>query len=159
MAGHNHPLMQVQTLNPRDETSARQLHALWTLAHAQESALLGMRHFLPLERTLQDLQASEQLFLGAMQETCLLGALSLAPDDEPAQTQITALLVHPMHQRRGIARALVKKALDLGGDISVVTGARNAPALALYQGLGCEPYRWGTLGAQELPMVKLRRQA
>ena len=55
--------------------------------------------------------------------------------------------MHPDHQRQGIARRLMRDALQRGAGLmfSVVTGAANRPALALYQGLGFVPYRQGVL--------------
>jgi ribosomal protein S18 acetylase RimI-like enzyme len=40
---------------------------------------------------------------------------------------------------------------------AVATTALNAPALRLYRSLGFVEYRYGTIGAEGLGLVKLRR--
>lgn len=123
-------------------------------AHAQETQ--------PLDATLRtapQMPSSADCCLGAFTGGRLAGVLAFAPDDEPGQFIVRVLAVHPEHQRRGLARALMLEALRLGGGraFAVATGAHNAPALALYHGLGFEPYRWGSLGPGALALVKLRR--
>jgi ribosomal protein S18 acetylase RimI-like enzyme len=68
-------------------------------------------------------------------------------------------VVHPDHQRRGIARRLLRDALQRGAGLvfSVVAGATNQPALALYRSLGFVTYREGMLGETGIAVVKLRR--
>jgi ribosomal protein S18 acetylase RimI-like enzyme len=148
-------------MDTRDPAQVACLHAVWQLAYAQEAALLQSRHFPPLDRTLDSLRHSAEFFLGAWRGVTLLGALALGPDDEGGQIQVTALVVHPQHQRRGVGRALLQAALLRGPGMafSVATAALNAPALALYQGLGFVVYRHGTIGPDALALVKLRRPA
>lgn len=88
-----------------------------------------------------------------------MGALCIGPDDEPDQLQIITLAVHPDHQRQGIARRLMRDALQRGAGLvfSVVTGAANRPALALYQDLGFMVCRQGVLDESGIALVKLRR--
>lgn len=149
----------IERLDHRRVEVARQIHGVLMLAYAQEAALLQVRHLPPLARTVADIQAEPDLYLGVVDGGALLGALSFAPDDEPGQFIVNALLVHPAHQRRGIGRALVLEALRLGGShaFAVSTAAANAPALALYGGLGFVAYRHGSIGPEALPLVKLRR--
>lgn len=151
--------MRIELLDHRQPAVAHQIHAVLVLAHAQEAALLQVARFVALERTAEDIAASAEYFLGALEGSTLLGALSLAPDEEPGQIEVVSLVVHPAHQRRGIARALMHEALRLaeGTPFAVAVGARNGPALALYRDLGFVAYRRGTLGPEALPMVKLRR--
>jgi ribosomal protein S18 acetylase RimI-like enzyme len=147
----------VEPLDSRDIEMARRLHRLLALAHAQEAMLL--QHTQRLAATVADIQASGDFHLGAWSEGELLGALSIAPDDEPGQLCIRQLVVHPLHQRQGLARALVAEALRRGPGMvfAVAAGADNAPALALYRSLGFATYRRGSLGPQALPLLKLRR--
>jgi ribosomal protein S18 acetylase RimI-like enzyme len=152
-------VIRIEPLQHRDGATARRLQAVLALAHAQEAALLGVRHVAPLERTAEDLQRSDDLYLGALRGDVLLGALSVGPDDEPGQLCITSLVVHPAQQRQGIARALLAEVLRLGAGqvFAVATGAANAPALALYRQFGFVAYRQGCIGPASLPLVKLRR--
>jgi ribosomal protein S18 acetylase RimI-like enzyme len=138
---------------------ARQIHGVLMPAYAQEAQLLRVRHFAPLGRTVADIQAGADCYLGALEQGALVGALSFAPDDELGQFIVNALVVHPEQQRRGFGRALLVEALRLGHGhaFAVATGADNTPALALYRSLGFVEYRRGSLGPEALAMVKLRR--
>ena len=152
--------VHVVAVDHRDAAVARRLHAVLVLAHAQESALLQLKTPMPLLRTPADLQAGSEIYLGAFVGDTLVGAVSLARDDEPEQVAIATLVVHPAYQRRGVARALLEAALTLGDGVVFVvqTGALNAPALALYQRFGFTAYRHGQLGPEAVAMIKLRRQ-
>lgn len=151
------PAATIAPLDHRDPAVAQRLHDVLVLAHAQEARLLGATPAPLAGSTPADIQASDLFYLGALRGGELLGALILGGDDDPDQIRITTLVVHPAHQRQGIARRLVQEALRRGAGLvfSVQAGAGNAPALALYHGLGFVEYRRGTLGA--LPLVKLRR--
>ncbi|MDP1900618.1 MAG: GNAT family N-acetyltransferase [Rubrivivax sp.] len=152
---------RIERLNHRDPVVARRIHLVLGLAHAQEAELLQVRHFTPLERSAADIQASTDDHLGALRGDQLLGVVALGPDDEPGQLSVATLVVHPAHQRQGVARALLTHVLQAAPDtvFAVATGARNAPALALYRSLGFVEYRRGSIGPEALPLVKLRRAA
>jgi ribosomal protein S18 acetylase RimI-like enzyme len=72
---------------------------------------------------------------------------------------IASLVVHPSHQRQGIARLLLTEALKRYEDyvVTVSTGAKNLPAVRLYQDLGFVEYARCTVGPEALELVKLRR--
>jgi len=149
----------IEHLDHRDPSVATLIHDVLVLAYAQEAALLKVTHFAPLDQTREDIQASSDCFLGAFKSGTLVGAVSFAPDDEPDQFLVTSLVVHPDHQREGAARLLMAQVLVLAGNFStaVATAALNLPALALYRELGFVAYRFGTIGTESLPLVKLRR--
>jgi ribosomal protein S18 acetylase RimI-like enzyme len=151
------PAATIAPLDHRDAGVAQRLRAVLVLAHAQEAQLLGVPQSALDGSSAADIQASDLFYLGALRDGELLGALVLGADDEPDQLRITTLVVHPAHQRQGIARRLVQDLLQRGGGLvfSVQAAEHNAPALALYHGLGFVEYRRGTIGA--LPLVKLRR--
>jgi ribosomal protein S18 acetylase RimI-like enzyme len=153
------PTYTINLLPHRTPLMAQSLHSLLVRAHAQEAGWLQSAASLPLEVTPASIQASPDHYLGAVADDALAGAISVGLDDEPGQILIKLLVVYPDHQRRGVARALLQEALSRGNGaaFAVVTAAGNAPALALYQSLGFEVYREGSLGPQALPMVKLRR--
>jgi ribosomal protein S18 acetylase RimI-like enzyme len=154
-------MVLIERLDHRDPSVASLIHRSLMLGHAQEAAMLQVEHLAPLDRKPEDIQASDACYLGAFKRGALVGSVSFAPDDEPDQYLVRSLAVHPDHQRQGIARSLMARVLDLAGNCStaVATAARNMPALALYRDLGFVEYRRGTLGAQALPLVKLRRGA
>ncbi len=149
----------VSVINHRDPKAANAIHRVLMLAYAQEAQLLEVQNFPPLAQTADDIQASNEYFLGSFDGHELLGAISVRPDDEPGQINIASLVVHPAHQRCGVARALLANALQraTSATFSVSTAAQNAPALALYEQFAFEAYRWGTIGDEGLALVKLRR--
>ena len=151
----------IQPLEHRQRAVAEQIHAVMRLAYAQEAALLQVQHFAPLDTTVDDVQRSVEFHLGAWSGDTLQGVVSVGPDDEPDQLCIGMLVVHPSAQRQGIARALMQEALQRGAGMvyTVATGAANAPALALYAELGFVAYRHGSIGIEQLDLVKLRRAA
>lgn len=152
-------MIRIELLDHRNLSVACEIHGILASAHAQEVELFQATHALPPERTTDEIQSSNEYFLGAFREDELLGSISVGPDDEPGQINIASLIVHPEHQRQGLAKSLLTEALRLGNGaaFSVVTGAANAPALALYREFGFVEYRRGTLGPELLVMVKLRR--
>lgn len=159
----------IRPLDHRQAAVAGQVHAVMQLAYAQEAALLrvhqGSQHelplFPPLQTTVADLQRSVEFHIGAFAGDTLRGVVTVGPDDEPDQLCIGMLVVHPSAQRQGIARALMQDALQRGQGMvfTVATAAANLPALALYRALGFVDYRRGSMGAEQLALVKLRRDA
>ncbi len=152
-------MVLIEPLDHRAPSVAKLIHDVLLLAYAQEAALLKVVHFAPLDQTREDIRASNDYFLGAFKQGTLVGAVSFAPDHEPDQFLVTSLVVHPEHQREGTARSLMVRILALAGNFStaVATAAKNLPALALYRDLGFVEYRFGTIGAESLTLVKLRR--
>jgi ribosomal protein S18 acetylase RimI-like enzyme len=151
--------VRVVTLDHRDLAVATAIHAVQRLAYAQEAALLGVKDFPPLERTPADIQASGETYLGALLSNEIVGSVSLSHDEESDQITIASLVVHPHHQRQGVARLLLAGALKQseGHVVTVSTGAKNLPAVRLYQKLGFVEYARCTIGNEALELVKLRR--
>ena len=151
---------RVQPIDHRQMSVATQIHAILVLAHAQEAEVLSLPASTPLTKTVEEIRASPEFFLGLHAGPQLLGVLSVAPDEDPRQLCICLLVVLPSHQRQGVGQALVAAALlrGQGATFCVVTGARKAPALALYHQLGSVTCQHGTLGTELLPVVKLRRE-
>ncbi len=151
-------MIRLEPLQNARLSVASEIHQVLLAASAQELALLGPTHSLPPQRTVEQICATKDYFLGALDERDLCGWLALRADDEADQLNIAALVVEPGHQRQGIGRSLVAEVLRRGRGfvVSVATPALNLPALALYQGLGFVAYRRGKLGLAELDMIKLR---
>jgi len=105
-------------------------------AYAIEAELIGFPGLPPAHETLAQLQGSgEELWL-CEERGGLLGVVGL--ERSGAELLIARLFVAPAALRRGVGTALVRKALEeaRGRRVRVGTAALNAPALALYEGLG-----------------------
>lgn len=140
---------------------ARQLHAVQMSAYAQEAQLLGVTDFPPLERTVEDVRTSREEFVAAFLDDEMVGAVGLGPDPEGLGVNIASFVVAPAYHRRGIGRRLLAAVLARVGDgvVTVQTGARNEPALALYAQAGFVELRRWLIGRESLEMVKLYRTA
>jgi GNAT superfamily N-acetyltransferase len=152
-------MLLIERLDHRSASGAGQIHALMALAHAQEAAVLQVRDVEPFGRCRADIEASRECHLGAFRLDQLVGATAFGPDDEADQFLVSSLVVHPSHQRSGVGLALMREVLVLasGYTVAVTTGEKNLPALSLYLGLGFVAYRFGSVGPEALPLVKLRR--
>lgn len=151
--------LQCAPADLKDLRTAEQVHAVYALAHAQESKLLAPRTELSQPWSAAQLQSSGLFCLAAFRGDALAGAVCIGPDDESNQLSIAILFVDPAQLRQGIARQLLRELVGRapGMVLSVSVAAANKPALALYASLGFEAYRHGTLGGGEVPMLKLRR--
>jgi ribosomal protein S18 acetylase RimI-like enzyme len=89
-----------------------------------------------LHETLAALQAIEEELWLCEEGDALVGVVGLEHDDD--EMVIARLFVAPAFFRRGVGSALVAQALAQAGGrrVRVGTGARNAPALALYARFG-----------------------
>ena len=154
------PLVITQLVSHSDSVVASRIHAVQMRAYVQEAQLLGALHFPPLERTAKDIQNSEETFLGAFRGGELVGTLSYRPDEEGLGTNIASLVVDLPFQRLGIGSQLLDAFFKLQtGDVTIQTGTRNLPALAMYARYGFAEYRRWFVGREPLELVKLRRSA
>jgi GNAT superfamily N-acetyltransferase len=105
-------------------------------AYAIEAELLAFPELPPARETLSSLQASGEEVWLCEEDGELLGAVGLEHAAE--ELVVARLFVAPSALRRGVGTALVRHALAQadGRRVRVGTGARNAPALALYERLG-----------------------
>ncbi len=73
-------------------------------------------------------------------------------------TIINSLVVHPAHQRAGIATRLLLHVLAASeaASVRVSTGAGNEPALALYRKQGFDEYKRWFIGPERLALVALK---
>jgi ribosomal protein S18 acetylase RimI-like enzyme len=151
--------MEVRIVDHRALETASRIHAAQIAAYAQEAELLGALSFPPLQRSVLDVQRSNETFFAAFDQGELVGSVSVEPGEAPDEIWISSLTVDPRHHRRGIGRALVTAVLRCYplGVVYVSTGARNTPALALYAEAGFVEHARRTAGAEALPLVVLRR--
>ena len=105
-------------------------------AYAIEAELIGYPDLPPLHETLAALQATEEELWLCEEGDALVGVVGLEHGED--EMVIARLFVAPAFFRRGIGSALVARALAQAGgrQVRVGTGARNAPALALYARFG-----------------------
>jgi ribosomal protein S18 acetylase RimI-like enzyme len=151
-------LPRIQFVDHRTLLTAQQLHAVQMVAYAQEAKLLGASYFPPLERTVDEVQSTDEVFLAAFMSQELVGAASVWPDPEGMGMNIASLVVAPQFQRQGIGTALMASVLAShgSGEITVQTGARNLPALSLYARAGFVELRRWFVGREPLELVKLQ---
>jgi ribosomal protein S18 acetylase RimI-like enzyme len=149
----------IQFVDHRARLTAQQLHAVQMVAYAQEAKLLGAIYFPPLERTVDEVQATDEVFLAAFMGQELVGAVSVWPDPEGMGMNIGSLVVAPKFQRQGIGTALLTSVLAIHGskEMTVQTGAKNLPALSLYARSGFIEFRRWFVGREPLELVKLHR--
>lgn len=148
----------IQRLDHRQPAVARQILALLGSAHEQESSRIGAEP--ELQQSVEQIMGSAAIHIGAVEAEQLIGVVVVGPDEEPSQLELKWLAVREDCQRRGIGRALVQHVLASGiANFAVTVATNNVGALALYSALGFLPYRQGSLGAQAIPVVKLRRSA
>jgi ribosomal protein S18 acetylase RimI-like enzyme len=155
----DHP-PRIQRVNHRELLIAQQLHAVQKIAYAQEAKLLGAIYFPPLERSVIDVQSTDEVFLAAIMDDELIGAISVWPDPEGVGMNVASLVVAPQFQRQGIGAALMGSVLATHGDgaITVQTGVKNLPALSLYARAGFTEIRRWFVGREPLELVKLLRK-
>ena len=105
-------------------------------AYAIEAELIGYPELPPLHETLAALQATEEELWLCEEGDALVGVVGLEHGED--EMVIARLFVAPAFFRRGVGSALVAQALAQAGGrrVRVGTGARNAPALALYARFG-----------------------
>ena len=105
-------------------------------AYAIEAALIGYPELPPAHETLAALQATREELWLCEEDGELCGVVGL--EQHADELVIARLFVAPAAFRRGIGSALVGHALARadGRRVRVGTGARNAPALALYERFG-----------------------
>jgi ribosomal protein S18 acetylase RimI-like enzyme len=151
--------VRIRRADHTDPSIAGAIHAVQIDAYAQEAALLGATHFPPLSRTVDDIRTSRETFFAAYRRDQMVGAISIQADPTRQRQQICSLVVAPECQRQGIARQLLAELLRLhAADIVTVhTGVRNAPALALYGQFDFVAGRRWHVGPDHLELVELQR--
>ncbi|MBU1107336.1 MAG: GNAT family N-acetyltransferase [Candidatus Riflebacteria bacterium] len=151
----------IQYVDHRDAKTAARLHAVQMAAYRQEADLLGVKHFPPLEVSVQEIQELPEKFLAALEGEEIIGATSVCPDDETDGQNIASLVVAPARQREGIAGRLMTALLVEYGNglMTVQTAAKNSPALALYAKFGFVEFKRWCVGEEALELVKLLRNA
>jgi ribosomal protein S18 acetylase RimI-like enzyme len=148
----------LQAADHRALDVARAIHGVQMLAYAQEAALLGVPCLPPQQLTVKQLQSSDERFHAAYGSSTLVGAVGVIDKPDASMMVINSLVVHPAHQRMGIATRLLLHVLAASdaASIRVSTGAGNQPALALYRKHGFVEYKRWFVGPPRLELAALR---
>lgn len=105
-------------------------------AYQMEAELIGSSEIPLLKETLDQLQASDEIFIGYYKHGILVAVLAYKVADR--EIDIHRMMVNPKYFRRGIARKLLEYLEQIELDVQtfiVATGAENKPAIRLYQEL------------------------
>lgn len=121
-------------LDLADEATARAVHRIALRSYAVESELIGSTAIPALHESVDDVRRLPLRWLGGYVDGELVAFVGYAKVD--GVLDIDRLCVAPSHFRLGFARRLVERVPAEGGPAIVSTGAANAPAIALYEGLG-----------------------
>jgi ribosomal protein S18 acetylase RimI-like enzyme len=109
-----------------------------------------------MERSIAELQATSERFLGAFVRGQLAGAVSTSQDGE---VEICSLAVHPNFQRLGLGRTMLQSVLTEAGGLPVLvsTAAANFPALALYRSAGFVQFKQSFVSSPSVEIVHMHR--
>ncbi|MFI9007684.1 GNAT family N-acetyltransferase [Actinosynnema sp. NPDC053489] len=121
-------------LDLTDDETAKAVHRVAQLSYAVEAELIGSTAIPGLHESVEDIRTLPLRWLGGYVDNELVAFVGYTKVD--GVLDIDRLGVAPSHFRLGFARRLVEQVLAEGGPAIVSTGAANAPAIALYEGLG-----------------------
>ena len=158
--GRVNDLLTIERVDHRIKAVAAAILELQRIAYAQEAVLLQLDSLPGLERSAAQLAALQEHFHVAHRSGKFVGAVSVEPPLSACQpAHIVSLVVHPEHQRLGIATALLRSVLQAcgAGAVSVSTADANLPALGLYARLGFVRVSQRRLPHSRLRLVLLTR--
>ncbi|MNZ97743.1 Acetyltransferase (GNAT) family protein [compost metagenome] len=119
---------------------------IWSLQHTAyrlEALAVGLTEYPPLPETFDSIRTSDELFYGQLTDDGeIVGAIATGSEPVNGEVEITRLMVHSGHLRKGIGTALVQHVLDCNAHISkfvVTAGISNIPAVTLYKRHGFVP--------------------
>ncbi|MBU9673142.1 GNAT family N-acetyltransferase [Planococcus sp. CP5-4] len=125
----------ITIIDPTDEKVARDIQSIQRPAYRIEAELMGFHDIPHISETIDEIQQSEETFLG-YQDGYLKGFISYKKEDDIID--IYRLVVDPLQFRQGIARSLVDHLLKQknAAEFIVSTGTANVPARKLYESFG-----------------------
>ncbi|MGR4884369.1 GNAT family N-acetyltransferase [Streptomyces sp. LARHCF249] len=133
------PSPQIRPLDLADDATAAAVHRIGRAAYAVEAELIGFDGIPALRESLAQMRARDLHWAGAVSAAGELAGFLAWEEQADGAIGIDRLCVDPAWFRRGIASLLLRHALtELFPDrpVEVTTGAANAPAVTLYEGLG-----------------------
>lgn len=123
----------IKHLNIKDTNIAETVLKIQKAAYKIEAERIGYDKIPPLQESLSELQASNEIFYGYYLDNILVGLLSFKVKDYILD--IHRMAVHPTFFRRGIANSFlqfIEKNKYGAKKIIVSTGKENTPAIHLY---------------------------
>lgn len=120
-----------------EEQVAKQILSVQLPSYKIEAQLIQFDGIPQLREKVEDIMVSEETFIGSIEENKLIGFVSYTETTE--LIDICRMVVHPDFFRRGIASSLLKHVLALKKEnqqVVVCTGAKNVPAIHLYERFG-----------------------
>ena len=106
-------------------------------AYKIEGNLIGFNGIPAMKETVESILSSEDTYVGYYENNQLVGFIAYNINEDTIE--ITKLVVHPTHFRKGIASQLLVQLLSLYSDallFKVSTGTKNTPAVELYKKFG-----------------------
>ena len=140
---------------------AQSILAIQLQAYSAEALLLGIEHFPPLERVVEEIQGSHETFIGAYQREDLIGAASYGKSIDDREIEVGSLVVDPKWHRRRVGTKLLEEILRMNKGFSVIvaTGLKNSPAVSLYSKLGFVEYGREIKPRESIEIIRLRKSA
>ncbi|MFE2755530.1 GNAT family N-acetyltransferase [Actinosynnema sp. NPDC059335] len=121
-------------LDLSDDDTVAAVREIARQSYAVEAELIGSTAIPALHESVEDIRTLPLRWLGGYVDNGLVAFVGYAKVD--GVLDIDRLCVAPSHFRLGFARRLVEQVMAEGGPAIVSTAAANAPAIALYEGLG-----------------------
>lgn len=121
-------------LDLADDETVEAVRKIAQQSYAVEAELIGSTAIPALHESVEDVRTLPLRWLGGYVDKELVAFVGYSRVD--GVLDIDRLCVAPSHFRLGFARRLVEQVMAEGGPAIVSTGAANAPAIALYEGLG-----------------------
>jgi ribosomal protein S18 acetylase RimI-like enzyme len=117
---------------------AAKILAIQLAACTVEVQLLGISYFPPLHESIADIQARHWTHRGAFLNLELAGCIASQFHEHTGELEIRHLVVDPQHHRKGVGKQLLAHTLQTYPFVicTLQTGAKNVPAISLYQSFG-----------------------
>ncbi len=137
----------ITQLDHANSAVAQQIYTVFQRSYKIEAALIGVDHFPPLSRSVNDIENADSCFYGFFENDKLAAVIEITIEASAVQKHldICSLTVDPAFFRKGIAGKLLQYVMGIE-DIShftVETAVVNLPAIRLYQKHGFVEFkRW-----------------
>ncbi|WDF02447.1 GNAT family N-acetyltransferase [Shouchella hunanensis] len=128
----------IRELQVRNNDQSKALYGLQKVAYQIEENMLDFHEIPPLMESFAQFLKTTEMFYLYIEEGSILGAVSI-DDDSNQAIEVTRMMVDPRHFRKGIATKLLQHIETLLNEpcmLKVATGAKNIPAIQLYQSQG-----------------------
>lgn len=150
--------MTIRLLAKNSLPETTRLYEIYVAAYTSEAWLLGVskEQFFPLQQSIEAIRCSKDEIWGLHSNENLIGAVFL--ERLHSSITISNLVVDPPSFRQGVAKALLKHIFDSYPDAEwfVATGAKNIPAIRLYEFFGFLPVS-EEIVEPDIKLVKMKK--